>query len=509
MKWWLGRQKRLRESLRRFRDDEGGNVAIIMGLTIVVLMLSIGAAVDVGRWLHARNQTLSAIDAAVLAGGRTLQLTGDKDAAVDAATNYYNENVKSRLPVMNDTIAFTVADNGLGLSASGNAYIDTPFLQFATVDKLPLISLAQTKFGSQLGMKAGQTEISMMLDVTGSMCMPCTKLADLKTSAQKLVDIVTQANQNQEDKTTIAIVPFSEDIRLPSSSVYAAATGNPPKVLMVKSGSTQTLYNRAESCVVERMTSDRYTDTEPSADNYVMPHREEVAAISTSDGTVVIDGKSSARTGEVVTISWKRNTKLSTSQKNALLAAANSYADCTVPSSGTVQPLTSDTTVLSNKISNLTATGGTAGHLGTAWAWYTLSPEWNTLWESENQARDYSSGTGKNSVKKVAILMTDGDYNTQYDDNGVLANYGYTSSCPQAANGCSAKQALELCENMKAKGVEVWTVGFDVSKSSLAAQTLKACATDETKYYNAEDGLQLQSAFTDIAVKLTTVYLSK
>ncbi len=57
----------------RFRDDTSGNVAIIFALVGVVLMLAIGAAVDVGRWLHARDQTVAAVDAAVLAGGRALQ----------------------------------------------------------------------------------------------------------------------------------------------------------------------------------------------------------------------------------------------------------------------------------------------------------------------------------------------------------------------------------------------------------------------------------------------------
>ena len=67
----------------RFSDDTSGNVAIIFALVGVVLMLAIGAAVDVGRWLHARDQTVAAVDAAVLAGGRALQTSsGDKSAAI-------------------------------------------------------------------------------------------------------------------------------------------------------------------------------------------------------------------------------------------------------------------------------------------------------------------------------------------------------------------------------------------------------------------------------------------
>ncbi len=57
----------------RYRDDASGNIAIVFALMGVVLMLAIGAAVDVSRWLNARDQTVAAIDAAVLAGGRALQ----------------------------------------------------------------------------------------------------------------------------------------------------------------------------------------------------------------------------------------------------------------------------------------------------------------------------------------------------------------------------------------------------------------------------------------------------
>ena len=45
--------------------------------------------------------------------------------------------------------------------------------------------------------------------------------------------------------------------------------------------------------------------------------------------------------------------------------------------------------------------------------------------------------------------------------------------------------------------------------NSAASQTLSQCATDPTKYYNADDGEELKQAFRDIAIKLTTIYLSK
>ncbi|MFA5900670.1 MAG: pilus assembly protein [Hyphomicrobium sp.] len=463
----------LSPNLRRFRSADAGNVGIIMALCLVVLMLSIGAAVDIGRWLHARDQTLAAIDAAVLAGGRALQMTnGDQPAAVAAATNFYNQNVKSRLPVIDDSVTFKVADNGMGLNASGNAFIKTPFLQFASIDKLPLISTAQTKFdgmGSQIGMKSGgDTEISVMLDVTGSMAGQ--KLKDLKKAAQLLVDVVTTANKSGGKYTTkLAIVPFSEDIRLPTSSARNLARGTSlPSKRTVGSGRNKTTYYLSD-CVVERTGNQKYTDDAPASNRYVMGH---YTTTTTGSGN-------------------------------------NKKGDCTVPSDSYVQPLTSDTTLLREKIESLSASGGTAGHLGTAWAWYTLSPNWNSLWATDNQAKPYPDPAAKDGVQKVAILMTDGDYNTQYDSDGILANYGSTSYCPDAANGCSTTQALALCGAMKQKGIELYTVGFKVGAYSSAAQTLKTCATDDTKYYNADDGDALSEAFADIAIKLTTVYLSK
>ncbi len=59
------------------------------------------------------------------------------------------------------------------MTASGTAYIKTPFLQFAAIDKLPLISTSQTDFcKSQIavGGNGGENiEVALMLDVTGSM----------------------------------------------------------------------------------------------------------------------------------------------------------------------------------------------------------------------------------------------------------------------------------------------------------------------------------------------------
>jgi hypothetical protein len=65
--------------------------------------------------------------------------------------------------------------------------------------------------------------------------------------------------------------------------------------------------------------------------------------------------------------------------------------------------------MLRDHIDSFQENGGTAGHIGIAGAWYTISPKWYDVWPSHN-AHDYGVGT---NIKAV-VLMTDGDYNTDY-----------------------------------------------------------------------------------------------
>jgi Flp pilus assembly protein TadG len=278
---FLGRMPRV---AGRFRNDASGNVAVVFALMGVVLMLAIGAAVDVSRWLHARDQTVAAVDAAVLAGGRALQTnSGDESAAIAAANKYYAENVTSRLPVVNDSVSFAVAENGKGMTASGTAYIKTPFLRFANIDKLPLVSTSQTEFSKSeiaIGGKGrGSIEIALMLDVTGS--MDGSKLRSLKEaligpkqdcgedSSNALICILFTSAQN--DNVRVSVVPFSEDIRLPSTSLNAARGTGLAASKTLGSGNNKATYYLTP-CVVERKGTNKYTELGPAANRYVMAH---------------------------------------------------------------------------------------------------------------------------------------------------------------------------------------------------------------------------------------------
>ena len=169
-------------------------------------------------------------------------------------------------------------------------------------------------------------------------------------------------------------------------------------------------------------------------------------------------------------------------------------------------PLSSDKVALKNIVQSLAAGGTTAGHMGTAWAWYALSENFNSLWPTVSAARPYSdlattTVNGLPLLKKIAILMTDGDYNTEYC-NGVSDQ---ALSCT-ANNGTSQNQAAALCTAMKAKGIEVYTIGAQVT--STAKTFLQSCATDASHYYDATNGAILAQAFKDISSKLIRPFLT-
>jgi Flp pilus assembly protein TadG len=456
------RRSRLKSLLKRFERDQSGQVMIMFGLMSVMMFLMIGGAVDVGRWLQARTVTTTALDAGVLAGGRMLQLNqSNVTDAITSANRFYQENVKDRLPVLSDNITFAPTDGNLAFTASGNAYIRTPFLSLAGVDRLPLLSESGVDYSKSVLAVGGNAEysieISMMLDVTGS--MSGSKIADLKLAAKDLIDIVVWANQS-EHYSKVALVPFSYTVNVGSYADQVRGTVSPGTsttpgseyYTFTRSGwSGGTRTYRIGNCVTERTGAHAHTDEAPN-----------VAPVGRS--------------------------------------YPNTSGTC--QPSNEIMPLTNNKEALKAAIDSFTATGSTAGHLGTAWAWYMLSPKWGYLWPSSSQPAAY----GTPQVKKIAILMTDGEYNTEYC-NGVNDS---EINCT-APNGSSTTQARNTCTEMKKPeyGMEIYTIGFALGGNQSAITTLQHCASDSSKFYNASDGEQLRQAFRDIALKISQLYLAK
>ncbi len=151
----------------------------------------------------------------------------------------------------------------------------------------------------------------------------------------------------------------------------------------------------------------------------------------------------------------------------------------------TLLPLTNDLTTFNTEIDKLTADGWTAGHLGIAWSWYLISPDWNDIWPASSEPLSY---TEPDSVKAV-VLMTDGKFNRVYD----------------SGLGNSNEQAKKMCGKMRDQGVLVYAVAFQAPTE--AKNTLKNCAGDDSRFFDASSGSQLLSAYAAIASQLSALTL--
>jgi hypothetical protein len=166
---------------------------------------------------------------------------------------------------------------------------------------------------------------------------------------------------------------------------------------------------------------------------------------------------------------------------------------------------------LKNAVNQLSAGGSTGGHIGVAWAWYLLSPSFGYLWPGESQPAPYRS----ERLLKVAVIMTDGEYNSVYC-NGVIAKNSISGSgsandytnC-NAPNGSSFDQAQALCTAMKQAGVIVYTVGLDVVDDPRARSLVNNCATDADHVYLPANGTELKDAFNAIGREISELRIAQ
>lgn len=456
-------------TLSRFQSDTSGATAIIFGVMAVVMLTFVGVGLDFARWMNARNQTMSALDAAVLAAGRALQTNGGSTAeALAVAKLYYAQGTKSRLKLATDTVSFKIDAQGTAVSAVGEATITTPLLGLLNVKTLPVVSLTAAN-SPTAKLSVGENakisiEMSMILDMSGSM-NEGTKLPDLKLAAQDLVDIIVWQNQSQYT-SKVSLVPYATAVN--AGSYADAARGKPIlggcKTLgcllqaLFNPYGTPLLYSLS-SCVTERTGAHAYKDTDPKT-----------APVGPNYPSL----------------------------NNPCVTQA-------------VTPLTNNKDTLTSAIKSLKAGGSTAGQIGIAWGWYTLSPKWSDVWPASSRPTEY----GLQDVRKIAVLMSDGEYNSSYC-KGVISQDSTNGSgsildkinC-NASNGNAYDQSEKMCAAMKQAGVTVYTVGFNLINSADAVDLMTNCASTPNSFYNAANGEQLRQAFRDIALKVSTLYLTQ
>jgi hypothetical protein len=397
------------------------------------------------------------------------------------------------------------------------------------ITELPIAVASTSKFPkakiSSGGGGSSNLEIAVMLDLTGSMCDdgigPCTngtKLQALKDAAKDLVNITVLADQLTYT-SKVALVPFSTRVRVGPDGGGAAAMQamtNLPATwtgwfnICTQSSGTggsegegswacqqyqsqhQALW-KIMPCVTDRMldagNAYNYTDDQPGSGRWMNGHDGTRRQLSWDSGSNALSSGIGAQSTDPADF-WNHD-------------STGGCAD--VAEANEIVPLTSDKANLATRIDALEAYGSTSGALGTAFAWYMMSPSWSNVWPNASQPGGYSDLTniqsnGRPKLRKVAVLMTDGGYNTLR---------GWKGQNQQTVSN----HAKQLCTNMKAAGIEIYTVAFALDQlpageRAVATDTLKSCGTDLQHFYETLSPQQLKDAFMEIAMSLTTVYLS-
>ncbi len=512
---------------KRFTLSRSGGVALIFGLSFIPLSLLTLTAIDFHRASTVKAALQDAIDAASLAAARNQSATTTAQIQT-IGNNVLAANMASFPDVSLGTATFTLSGDG---TVNGVVHAEvTPLVANMFIGGP--IDVAAT---SEVKRASKSLEVALVLDTTGS--MGGTKISDLRTAANDLVDLVVQDVQTPH-YTKVAIVPYSQAVNagayadtvrgaidVNSANITGATKANP--VVVTANAHGRVVGDKIYITGVKGMTQLNgkvYTISARTTNTITLSgvNGTNYSKFSGSGGKVycanagcryygftAADG--SARVQEYsdcVTERTGANAYTDVAPTTALVG--RNYPDTGNPCITTgFMPLSSNKASLHGLINSLTASGSTAGQIGIAWGWYMLAPNWGSLWPTaENRPAAY----GADELLKVAIIMTDGEFNTSYC-NGVIANdAGYGSSSNRincnSTNGSGFTQAIALCNAMKAKGIIVYTVGFDVGSDASAQNLVNNCATDSEHVYQPSTGTALKDAFRSIAQDIMKLRIS-
>lgn len=196
----------LRELGRRLSRDTRGNVAMILGFTLPVLLLLSFGGIDLHRLTTVRVNLQDALDAAALAAARSPYEDQDSLNRVGRAALRANLAGHSEIRLNDQDLTFTLRDEKV-IVASARVEVKTVA---AHIFLPPYGSLMDEWMPvgahSEVDRATKDLEVALVLDITGSMAG--NRLRDLKQAANDLVDIVIPVEPSV-NRTRIALVPYS------------------------------------------------------------------------------------------------------------------------------------------------------------------------------------------------------------------------------------------------------------------------------------------------------------
>lgn len=143
-----------------------------------------------------------------------------------------------------------------------------------------------------------------------------------------------------------------------------------------------------------------------------------------------------------------------------------------------------------------------------AWGWRVLSPG-----EPFTEGKPYSDDT-----RKIMVVLTDGDNliwggwdghnKSDFTSYGYLAEDRLGTHNRYTANDRIDEKTRTVCNNIKAKGIEIYTITFQVNSSS-TKQLFEDCASEPQMAFHSSSNGQLSDVFGQIALDISYLRITK
>ena len=201
--------------LARLARDRSGNVFAMLAASVVPVLGLVGGGIDMGRSYLAQTRLQQACDAGTLAARKALGSGSDAAAtakAIEIGQRFFDLNYRDGAYGSQDrTFAMTIEDN---LAVSGEATVDVP----TTVMALFGNETMDLKVACQAQINFANTDVMMVLDVTGS--MRWTNAGDTMSRMDTMKSVVrsfhSQIEENRAPATRVryGFVPYSTNVNV-------------------------------------------------------------------------------------------------------------------------------------------------------------------------------------------------------------------------------------------------------------------------------------------------------
>lgn len=471
----------IRHRLCRFRRDRRGTVAVYLAVAAVPLMGFVGMAVDTGRGQLVKARLNQALDAAALAGGRAFfEPTRDADIHKFFNANYPADYLGAQLSPL--TIS---ADPLTGrLSVSASATLDTTFMQVLGQETMRVAA------GTVVERADHGMELALVLDNTGSMYQgggANSRFHRMQNAARELVDIL-YGDRDTVPNFWVSVVPYTASVNIGSGRT---AWRNSISGLNYQGVASW------KGCVEARTGGNDITDAPPSVALFnaffFAPHSQD-------------------------------NNWPSVDESVATNTTSNNGRGPNVGCGPPITPLVASKTMVMSALDGMGPwhRGGTITSEGLAWGWRTLSPRWRGLWGGatpDDLPKEYRTPL----IDKVVVILTDGmnqlyrhtsrSSDSDYTAYGRLSagRLGSTTSLTTARQTINSK-TLQICSAMKAEGVIIYTITFEVDDSTAGTEgknTFRNCATSPAQYFDNPVGTDLTTTFRQIATEIGNLRIAQ